>query len=320
VVTIFSAVVIAVAQKPSADQETSASWRSRLYTPTLLTQHDGRYFIVDCWHGRVLWSDSLDLPIAQWRTLDESLHGPHSIVGSGQYLFVEDTEAGAVRIYRKTPDSSYVSESVITNLGNRPHRLQIDEKRKQLVALAGNSQELFFIETRPPFAVKERVELPFLEHAYTRSFSIYGDEIFFVSGPGRITIADLTKRPLTEVRSYSVPKGFESMNDLFHSGTYWYLTATPQRILRVKYLEDLATFVPSGADTFYKALGLRGTPYYLQRIGDSIIIPEITEWSGFTSFREQGAEIRDSHQIFPIGEPDAVSVARKAIVMTRPAS
>ena len=52
--------------------------KGRLYTPTCMEKIDNQYYIVDCWHDRVIYSDSL-CDIKEWKVLDEDLKYPHSI-------------------------------------------------------------------------------------------------------------------------------------------------------------------------------------------------------------------------------------------------
>ena len=97
----------------------SSSWRDRLSTPTYVSYYLHHYFIVDCWHHRVIVSDDLDTPIRDWRTIaafddpagdHQPLAIPHSLafvaskgcrsdsdVESG-YMIVESSVGGSNRV------------------------------------------------------------------------------------------------------------------------------------------------------------------------------------------------------------------------------
>jgi len=50
-----------IQQKETIDY-TQAAWEERLYTPTTITQISDFYFIVDCWHHRIIYSKEVEAP------------------------------------------------------------------------------------------------------------------------------------------------------------------------------------------------------------------------------------------------------------------
>ena len=82
-----------------------AGYRARLYTPTMITRLLGTYFIVDCWHHRIIHSRNLHAPLVRWKTLDDDIAGPHSIATDGTFHVAEDTGRHGLFVYRETaPD------------------------------------------------------------------------------------------------------------------------------------------------------------------------------------------------------------------------
>ena len=294
------------------------SWRGSLYSPTMITKTDRGYLLVDSWHHRVLWSESLAPKIEDWHLLDENLAGPHSVATDGSLYLVEDTQRGAIAVYEWV-GASFRRRQSLADLGSRPHRVRWDPASKSFYVLAANSQELFRLEreTSGSLRVAGREPLPFLQGAYTRSFTIQDDAIYFTSGPNAIIKAVRRGDHLEETDRYPVPAGFESMNDLFYSGSYWYLTATFAKIGRIRDLELLKSEHPLFED-IYAQLGLCGTPYYLTRIGGRIFVPQTTEYSGIVSFKEAAERIEDIRQEFDCGPPAPDSIARRALLISWP--
>jgi hypothetical protein len=82
-------------------QENRKDFRDRLYTPTLIQKIDDLYYIVDCWHHRIIYSNTVERPISSWNILDENIGGPHSVVSNGDYLFVENTGYNSMKIFKR---------------------------------------------------------------------------------------------------------------------------------------------------------------------------------------------------------------------------
>lgn len=61
-----------------------SSWRSSLYTPTMIQKVGNDYFIVDCWHHRIIYNDNLRDKISAWKTLTEDINGGHTLAYDGE--------------------------------------------------------------------------------------------------------------------------------------------------------------------------------------------------------------------------------------------
>lgn len=70
-----------------------------MYTPTIIQKIRNNYFIVDCWHHRIIYNDNLRDEIADWKTLTEDINGGHTIDSDGELYFCDDTESGAIKIF-----------------------------------------------------------------------------------------------------------------------------------------------------------------------------------------------------------------------------
>lgn len=80
----------------------SGSWRNSLYTPTMIQKIDNNYFIVDCWHHRIIYNDNLRDKISAWKTLTEDINGGHTLACDGEFYFCDDTDSGQIKIFSKS--------------------------------------------------------------------------------------------------------------------------------------------------------------------------------------------------------------------------
>ena len=284
--------------------EDPTDWKNRLYTPTQIDKIGDHYFIVVCWHHRILYNDSLDPDISRWQVLDDEIAGPHSIDSDGTFYVAEDTGRHRLKVYRREGDQfSLIQE--LGPFGKRTHRVRYDEATRAFYVISSNSQHLTkLVVAGDRLEVVYTKELPILEGAYTRSLSIYDDHLYFTSGPGVITKVRYRDDSYEPVARYRVPEGMKSANDIFRSGDgWWYLTATPQRIVRARSLEALDK---GDYEDLYGELGLQGTPYYLARFDGRFFVPQITQHSGVLSFtHDERGKITDLRTHFDFGPPNA---------------
>jgi len=278
-------------------------WSHRLYSPTFVEKLGDNYFIVDCWHNRVLYSHLLSSDLADWKTLDADLAGPHSIASDGKLLVVEDTGRHGLRVYQKLQDGFRLVQQV-ADLGGRTHRVRYDRGAKAFYVLSSDSQEIIkLVRDGKQLVVCYRKPLEFLQGKYTRSMTIYDGVMFFVSGPGEITKTRYEDDSYTVLATYRVPKGMEGMNDLFRTDDgWWYLTATPTSFVRARSLEDLEA---GRYEDLYQKLGLRGTPYYLSHIEGRFFLPQVDTHSEIISFLHHDDRIADVQVLCDFGAPNA---------------
>ena len=190
---------------------------NRCYTPTALVQAGPYYFLVDCWHHRVLWNTQLLGDLAAWKTLDDDLAGPHSLASDGTVFLVDDTGRGAVVVYVPVA-GSFHKVGRVGGLGKRPHRTVYDAPTGTFYVLACESQEISkLVRHGEQMAIAWQRPLAFLEGNYTRSMTIVGAAMYFVSGPGSIhktTYRDGRFQVLARYRVPAAVNGLAGMNDL----------------------------------------------------------------------------------------------------------
>jgi len=258
------------------------AWKSRLYAPTFFTKIGEDYFIVDCWHNRVLYTQAKDgrinWDLSTWEVMDEGLAGPHSIASDGEIYVVEDTGYHNLRVYIKT-DEGFEQIQTIENVGERPHRLRYDSATKSFYALGGKSQEITkLVRDGYRLKVAYKKTLPFLEGRYSRSMAIIDGTMYFVSnGPGAsITQVKYDDGSYEVIKRWEMPEHMHGMNDVFRSHDGWFYvtySSTEPGGMRALSLDEIAA---GGGEDIALKLGIEGRPYYISEVDGRIFVPEIS--------------------------------------------
>ncbi|HEY4145158.1 hypothetical protein [Pinirhizobacter sp.] len=281
------------------------TWSGRMNAPTTITKLGGTYFMVDCWHARVMFTDDLYKPVATWKTLDNALRGPHSIATDGYLYVVENTEAGGIRTYKSDGAGGFTAVATINGLGSRTHRVHYDAASASFYVLGGTSQNICrFTRSGDVLTLQSNVALPFLGGQYSRGFRIYDGKMYFVSEPGKLfEVAFDGVSTYTLLNTWTLPAAFSSPNDVFRdSAGRWYLTGTNQAMIRFASLADLAAGVYVDMMATFK---LAGTPYYLVEFDGALWIPEIIQRNGLTRVVDDVPEL-----IHNFGPENANDLAR----------
>ncbi|MEC1639156.1 hypothetical protein P9E76_11895 [Schinkia azotoformans] len=291
-----------------------STWQGRLYTPTYLTKIDNNYFIVDCWHHRVIFSDKVSLPIEEWDELDDNLGGPHSIATDGDILVVDNTGFNKVNVYLRTENGKYTLTQESDGIGTRPHRIIYSPEKNGFYVLGSVSTDIYFFKNiNGKLQLIFTKKLEFLKGAYTRSFHIIGDKMFFVSGASKISVVNYKDDSFNVITQYDVPEELSGMNDIIKIDDYYYITATPQKFIRTK---DLNSLKEGLYEDLFDKYNLKGTPYYFEVIGEYIYLPEITEYSSILRFKIKNNEIIDFERLHDFGVPIKESQERKSELPT----
>lgn len=285
-------------------------WQDRLYVPTYLTKLDGRYFIVDCWHHRVIYNRRLSTDLSTWKTLDDTLNGTHSIDSDGEYLVVEDTGLNGLRLYKPSAGGGYEKVDEVYGLGSRTHRIRYDSDTKHWYCLSSDSQDITKLQRNgDKLEIIYTKNLALLGEKYCRSFTIMNGHMYFMSGPGVISKTRYKDDSYEVVASYKTPEDMQSTNDLLFTDEGWiYLGSTPGRLIRFRSLEDLDA---GRYENVYDKLGLKGSPYYMRKIDGRYYVPQIYPHCGIISFvHDEDGNVSDAQKLFDFGKPIDASQER----------
>jgi hypothetical protein len=290
----------------TADNEMMGAYKGTLYTPTFITKIADLFFIVDCWHHRIIYSDVLGKPIELWDILDDEIAGPHSIVSDGELYVAEDTGRHRLFVYKRS-DSGFVRSQIVTDVGKRPHRVRYDPMRQLFFAIGSFDQVVTVLKNENGQLVKvHRQVMPEVSRQYVRSITLFENNLYII-GNKNILVSEYNGESIVVHQNIHLQEKYWGSNDLFflNDGS-GYFTSSPKQLYRFNSLESFSAGEADNLSELFK-----GTPYYIEMIDNQLFIPEITEYSQIVSYQN----IRDLSQqkevIFDFGPPKSQSTQRK---------
>ena len=298
---------------------TDGNYTERLYTPTFITketlnQNEIIYFIVDCWHHRIIFSKDLYAPISNWNILTDAIAGPHSLACDGDLLITEDTGRNALMVFKYIGNGLFNFNQYIQNIGIRPHRTIYDEASKLFYIIGGFSQNIVAIKNDGGTArIIYNKQLEVLKDCYVRSIRIIGNKMYFVAANTEIIICnylDASYKIENKINLQPICSGLSGANDIWKHEDYYYLTASPKKFIRFR-----STDIQTGKyEDLYDITDMKGTPYYLQVFDGRVFLPEITEYSRIRSFLIKNNSISDLKTLFDFGPPQPEDIKRYCIM------
>jgi len=283
----------------------------RLYTPTWITKISELYFIVDCWHHRIIYSNEADRPIGEWKTLDDDLAGPHSIVSDGSIYVAEDTGRHRLRVYVRGA-SGFEIRQIVAGVGNRPHRVRYESGSKLFYAVGSIDQSIHIFRNVDDRLRRVRSKtIAELNGQYTRSITIRDGNLYFV-GADDIVTCRILDEDVEYISRLPLAAAYRGSNDLYFlpdgSGLF---ASTPQKLYYFKRLEEL-----SAGNAVDVSRIVRGTPYYIDCFDGGLWIPEITEYSRIVRYGISGSSVNfaDRQVLFDFGRPTPASESRFAVL------
>lgn len=285
--------------------------KERLYTPTQIIKLNNIYFIVDCYHHRIIYSDNLENSISEWKTIDYEFSGGHSITSNGEIYVTESTGKNELIVF----DSNLEFKQKFLNVGERPHKTIYDKDTDAFYVISSGTQEIysFKMNTDKKVYINYTKKLVFLNNSYTRGIKIIDGYMYFLSSTGYITVADY-KNNYTVINSYSLPDELFSLNDIEKIGSYYYITSTQNKnwevipkIIRVKDLNNANNY-----EDLYDLFGFKATPYFISSFDDKYFVTEIgTQYNGVKSFEIKDDNIINIKNIYYFDEVIQNSIERR---------
>lgn len=277
-----------------------------LSVPTQITKIGEDYFLVDCYHDQILTSASLDAPLTEWLVLTDQIDRGHTIAGDGTVYLADDTENNRILIFEKRDGVFYLTQT-FEEIGVRPHYVVFDEDARRFYALSSMTGELYVFfrpdEKSAAVALEKVLSIPELDNIYVRSFTIDGDDIYFVSGNRSIIRA--SKKDLSILESWPVPDEIAGMIQLIKIQNYYYITVSTDlygsqdyaTILRTKALSDLST--GAWEDVYSSFIG-GGTPYYISSFdGHYYLTEHRIPGHGVWQFDVENDQLTNIQTLFP---------------------
>ena len=261
---------------------------SELSVPTYITKQDDTWFIVDCYHNRVIYSDNLNAPLNEWYIMSSDATQPHTIASDGTVYMIDDTENNRVLIYEKA-DGVFIHTQTFYDIGNRPHYTVYNEITDTFYVWSSTTGELYCFRHAADSSrmyLTDIRKISELDGIYVRSFSIIDGYIYFVSGVSDtdstsascIYRCDLDTLEVKE--KYAVPSSIAGMVQITKIQDYYYVSVSTD----TAGSQDYATIVKAASlsdlsqgkyeDIYSKYFVGGGTPYYISNVDDTFFLTE----------------------------------------------
>jgi hypothetical protein len=263
--------------------------RPRLNAPTQFAFINGAYFIVDCWHNRILVSQTFETDLSKWRCLT-GFHHPHRIIFyKGRYYVADTDHHRIVHLSEKLTNAKVLDTKLSFS---RPHDILVHEDHLFVADSVPGGARVVALTLDSGVSVARSVTI---EQAYCRSMCII-DETLFVcdSGGGRIlrldpaTLKLVGAHPtkidgqiigsLNRVQQMScpnriIPNGLARFNGRYYLSNYFY-AGTANRFISFLSFDDLnQTRYVDHSDL------VSGVPYYIDVNEQRMLMGEIDNYS-----------------------------------------
>ena len=246
-----------------------------LNIPSYITKVGKEYFIVDSYNNQVIFHTNLGAPLHSWSVMTSDVNQPHTIASDGVVYLIDDTENHRILVMERQVNGQgqtlFIPTQEFNEIGVRPHYIIYDEKSAIFYAWSSYTGEMFLFRREPDNTVvlSEVRAVPSLMGVYVRSFTIIGDEIYFLSCHGLILKANL--KTFRIMKEYPVPEHMAGMIQMTKIEDYYYITVSTDLVGS----QDFATIIRTNdfnslADGIYEDIYSHfiggGTPYNMTQI------------------------------------------------------
>lgn len=295
----------------ASSYEPIKNFDTKLSVPTYISKFGDYWFIVDCYHNRIIYSDNLGAPLTDWYIMTSDVTQPHTIASNGKVYMCDDTENNRVVIFELV-DGKFINTQTIYNIGNRPHYTVYDKATDTFYVWSSTTGELYCIRQEADSSrmyITDIRKISILDGIYVRSFSIIDGDVYFVSGvsdeglPAKIYCCDL--ETLEVKKSYDVPDNLAGMVQITKIDDYYYFSISTDlsgsqdvaTIVRAHDIDDLKS--GNYEDIYSKYFVGGGTPYYISNVDDTYFLTEhrLTDHQ-IWSFKVKDNEIVDVQTIY----------------------
>lgn len=253
-----------------------------LSVPTYVNKIDGTWFIVDCYHNQIIYSDNLTAPLTDWQVMTDQIDKGHTIASDGLVYLADDTERNRILVFEKKEGVFYHTQT-LDGVGNRPHYILYDAPTDTFYVWSSMNGEMYLCRHDPndPHMYLTKIRtIDALKETYVRSFTIDGGDIYFVSGiPGTSAILKADLSTFETEETYPVPDALAGMVQLTIAEGSYYITVSTDITGNQDYAtmirtEDLSKLADGDYEDVYTNFIGGGTPYYISQIDNAYYLTE----------------------------------------------
>ena len=278
-VHIQAEIVETDASGAAAGMEKRVNLAYDLSVPTQITKIGGLYFIVDCYHNQIIYSESLDTPINQWLVMTSEINKGHTVAGDGKVYLTDDTENNRILVF-EYEQGVFVNTQVFNDIGVRPHYIVYNEEDASFYAWSSMTGQMYVFgrdEGTGEMYISRIMTIPELEGVYVRSFTIEGEYIYLVSGNSQIIKAG--REDFKIAKRYNVPDSMAGMIQIMPVKKGYYITVSTdasgnQDFATIIYTQELSDLAEGKYTDIYSSFIGGGTPYYMGNIEGRYFLTE----------------------------------------------
>lgn len=250
-----------------------------LSVPTQVNKIGDTYFIVDCYDDQVIYSDDVKAPLYEWKVLTSDMSRGHTIASDGVVYLVDDTENNRVLVFEKYEDK-FLQTQVLDGIGLRPHYVIYNEENKTFYVWSSMTGQMYLMKrdvANNQVYVSDILSIDELNGVYVRSFTIIGNDIYFVSGNCQIIRAKLSNFKIN--KRYVVPVELAGMVQIMPVDGGFLITISTdangdQSYATIIFTKDLEKLSDYEYEDVYDNFVGGGTPYYITHIEDTYYLTE----------------------------------------------
>lgn len=283
--------------------ERKENWKNNLYVPTQINKVNNTYFIVDCFHNRVIYNNNLTDDISKWKTMTDKSNRGHTIASDGQVYLHDDTDNSSIKVFVKENDDFKQTQS-INNITGRPHYIVYDEQTKYFYALCSQEGKIVILKNNlGTVEIIKSIDINEIKNTYVRSFNIIDGYIYLVSGGGYINKIKCDDMSFKVVERYEVSKDLYGMDGIIKIGDYYYISIMQNdkgdiipKFIRTKSLNGL---INDEYEDIYNKFGLKDKPYFITHFDNHYYITEVGEINNsIKQFDVEDNEIKNIKNIY----------------------
>lgn len=277
---------------------------SYLLMPTQITKINNTYFIVDCNHNQIIYSDQLGTELQNWSVMTRNAKSPHALTSDGEIYMVADTDNNRILTFEKSYDR-FKELQTFENVGTRPHFVDYDYADELFYAWSSLTGEMYLYKKVPgtkSVALQEIKSVPELSGCYVRSFTILNDVILFPAVE-RSSILMVDKKTFEILEEYPVPDCMAGMVQISIVDGYYFITVSTDiqyhlqasTVIRARTLEELSS---GSYETLYNLFGNNGTPYYVSHFDGAYYMIHQNASPNMYRFHAENGGISDIKKMF----------------------
>ena len=298
------------------------SYNRKLFTPTFITKIDGLFFVVDCWHHRIIYSKDINKDIKDWNILDDQIYGPHSIASNGSLYLADNTGNNSLRVYKKISDTKFEIIQNIEDLGIRPHKVLYSKKIEVFFAVisgkygAGSTKNQNFYALQEKNGLLEIVyqtKLKELNDVYCRSITLGEKDLIYFISENSIIITKFENLKLSILDKIELPQELRDLNDLYYLDddniliTLTNYSRKPKAIILKSFSDIIKGNYIDISDKFI------GSPYYINKFDDYFWIPEVKNRSRICKYKFDRNELSLDKVVFDFKNHEEANIKRKSM-------